>query len=112
MFTGDGNASKEFHALSTAGIAIGVMPDIEFKENVLPLGSTSKLYVFSDGVYEITQQDGKEMSLDDYTKVMQESFNNLEVLQTEKVLEKITSLKREKGPFDDDFSIVELILNA
>jgi len=43
---------------------------------------------------------------------MQESFNNLEVLQTEKVLEKITSLKREKGPFDDDFSIVELILNA
>ena len=45
-------------------------------------------------------------------QVMQESFNNLEVLQTEKVLEKITSLKREKGPFDDDFSIVELILNA
>ena len=88
------------------------MPDIEFKEKVLPLGSTSKLYVFSDGVYEITQQDGKEMSLDDYTKVMQESFNNLEVLQTEKVLEKITSLKWEKGPFDDDFSIVELILNA
>ena len=112
LFTGDGNANKEFHALSTAGIAIGVMPDIEFKENVLPLGSTSKLYVFSDGVYEITQQDGKEMSLDDYTKVMQESFNNLEVLQTEKVLEKITSLKREKGPFDDDFSIVELILNT
>ena len=36
-------------------------------------------------------------------QVMQESFNNLEVLQTEKVLEKITSLKREKGPFDDDF---------
>jgi len=45
-------------------------------------------------------------------QVMQESFNNLEVLQTEKVLEKITSLKREKGPFDDDFSIVELILNT
>ena len=57
LFTGDDNANKEFHALSTAGIAIGVMPDIEFKEMVLPLGSLSKLYVFSDGVYEITQQD-------------------------------------------------------
>jgi sigma-B regulation protein RsbU (phosphoserine phosphatase) len=52
------------------------------------------------------------MNLDDYTQLMKEYFSDLELLESEKVLEKIKSLKNEIGPFDDDFSLVELIINA
>lgn len=89
-----------------------MMPDIDFKESTVPLQSLNKLYVFSDGVYEITQKNGKEMNLDDYTKLMYDQFSHLNLLESEKVLDTIKDLKQESGPFDDDFSLVEIIINS
>jgi sigma-B regulation protein RsbU (phosphoserine phosphatase) len=112
LFTGNDLNNKTLQTLSSGGLAIGMMPDIIFNESTVPLNNFNKLYVFSDGVYEITQKDGNEMNLDDYTQLMKEHFSNLGLLESEKVLEKIKSLKNEIGPFDDDFSLVELIINA
>lgn len=111
LFTGDDTNSKALKTLTSGGLAVGMMPNIEFNESIVKLNKFNKLYVFSDGVYEITQKDGKEMNLDDYTQLMKEQFNHFEVLQSGSILEKITSLKNKPGPFDDDFSIVELIIN-
>jgi len=112
LFTGNDLNNKTLQTLSSGGLAIGMMPDIIFNESTVPLNNFNKLYVFSDGVYEITQKDGNEMNLDEYTQLMKEHFSNLGLLESEKVLEKIKSLKNEIGPFDDDFSLVELIINA
>ncbi len=112
LFTGNDLNNKTLQTLTSGGLAIGMMGDIIFNEASVPLNNFNKLYVFSDGVYEITQKDGKEMNLDDYTQLMKEHFSNLELLESEKVFEKIKSLKNEIGPFDDDFSLVELIINA
>ena len=68
--------------------------------------------LFRSGVYEITQKDGKEMNLTDYTNLMNDHFSHFELLESDKVLEKIISLKEEAGPFEDDFSIVEFIINS
>ena len=112
LFSGNDINNKKLQTLTSGGLAIGMMPGIEFKETVVPLSNRNKLYVFSDGVYEITQKDGKEMNLTDYTNLMNDHFSHFELLQSDKVLEKITSLKEEAGPFEDDFSIVELIINS
>lgn len=112
LFTGDNTDKIELQTLSTAGLPVGVMEDFEFKESTVSLSKQNKLYVFSDGVYEITKKDGVEMTLESFTKIIKDDFSSLETLQSDKVLEKIISLKNEIGPFDDDFSIVELIINS
>ena len=112
LFSGNDLNNKKLQTLTSGGLAVGMMPGIEFKETTVPLSNRNKLYVFSDGVYEITQKDGKEMNLTDYTNLMNDHFSHFELLQSDKVLEKITSLKEEAGPFEDDFSIVELIINS
>ena len=112
LFSGNDINNKKLQTLTSGGLAIGMMPGIEFKETTVPLSNRNKLYVFSDGVYEITQKDGKEMNLTDYTNLMNDHFSHFELLQSDKVLEKITSLKEEAGPFEDDFSIIELIINS
>ena len=112
LIQGSCERDKKILTLTSGGLAIGMMPDIEFKESSVPLQNLNKLYVFSDGVYEITQKDGKEMNLDDYTKLMYDQFSDLNLLESQKVLDTIKDLKQEPGPFDDDFSLVELIINA
>ena len=52
------------------------------------------------------------MNLDDYTKLMYDQFSHLNLLESEKVLDTIKDLKQESGPFDDDFSLVEIIINS
>lgn len=84
-----------------------MMGDIIFNETIVPLNNFNKLYVFSDGVYEITQKDGKEMNLDDYTQLMKEYFSDLELLESEKVLEKIKSLKMKS----DHLMMISPLLN-
>ena len=112
LIQGSCEQDKKLLTLTSGGLAIGMMPDIDFKESTVPLQSLNKLYVFSDGVYEITQKNGKEMNLDDYTKLMYDQFSHLNLLESEKVLDTIKDLKQESGPFDDDFSLVEIIINS
>ena len=75
-----------------------VIPELTVKEN-LELGA-------------IWRKNGKEMNLDDYTKLMYDQFSHLNLLESEKVLDTIKDLKQESGPFDDDFSLVEIIINS
>jgi len=52
-----------------------------------------------------------EMTLEEFTKLIQESFNATTKLQSKEIYSKIKELKNDKGPFVDDFSIVELIFS-
>ena len=97
--------------LGTKGVAIGCFDGIDFIENQIQLGTKNKLYVFSDGVYEITTADNKEMTLENFTDLVNDEFNSMDELQSEAIYEKIRQLKNNDGPLDDDFSIVELIFH-
>ena len=44
--------------LKTSGIPIGMMPDGSYHEQVCEIDTSSRLYLFSDGVYEVSQDDG------------------------------------------------------
>jgi hypothetical protein len=62
-------------------------------------------------VYEITTADNKEMTLENFTDLVNDEFNSMDELQSEAIYEKIRQLKNNDGPLDDDFSIVELIFD-
>ena len=92
-------------------MAIGCFEDVKYTESKVELKKHNKLYVFSDGVYEITNKKNEEMTLEEFTKLIQESFNATTKLQSKEIYSKIKELKNDKGPFVDDFSIVELIFS-
>jgi len=39
--------------LKTTGFPVGMFPDAEYTDVICPINSPSRLYIFSDGIYEI-----------------------------------------------------------
>lgn len=93
-------------SLGKPQMVIGVMPDVVYIAEETKLAPGSRLFVFSDGIYELTKPDGKML---DYTafvalvnEMMQEEGVDLQTL--------VSKLKSLNGndKFDDDFSLLEL----
>ena len=78
------------HKLETKGIAIGCFEEAEYKEEQVCLAASNKLYVFSDGVYEITYKNDHEMTLEDFTNIVSKQFNKTDALQSDLIYEEIT----------------------
>lgn len=95
--------------LGVGGIAIGLMPDIVYEQGCCPIEVGSCLYVFSDGVYEINQANGKlwefEAFVDLVSAHQQQPINHLESIHTQ-----ICNVKNS-NIFDDDFSLVHINFN-
>ena len=92
--------------LSTENIAIGMLPQFDFEQEFVQIESNSILYIFSDGVYEIPQANGKiwgfDAFVDTVSKYHQNHNTNLE--QVVKHIEQINS----NSTLDDDFSLIQL----
>ncbi len=96
-----------YEELSTPGMVVGGMPGMRFEKKSIQIQSEDRLYVFSDGVYEVDYADGSGM-------MTVEAF--AEALQTppEENLSKVESMvsfvRRAQGreAFEDDFSLIEI----
>ncbi|MEB3219202.1 MAG: SpoIIE family protein phosphatase [Nostocales cyanobacterium 94392] len=94
--------------LFNRNIAIGLFPDINFEQDSCILPKDSQLYIFSDGVYEITQHNGKIWGLEALIELLKyhQSYN----LPLENILKYIQSLNN-KTVLEDDFSLLRLTIN-
>ena len=110
MITGNSHGQAELLELSTGNMAIGFMEDSVFKEATLNLNKFNKLYVYSDGVYEIEKTDGEMVTLLEYTDIIRK-LADFKKPQVDEVLATMRQLQANDGPFEDDFSFVELIIN-
>ena len=80
------------------------------KKEHLNLNKFNKLYVYSDGVYEIEKPDGDMVTLADYTEIIRK-LSDFKSPQVDQVLTTMRALQGNEKPFEDDFSFVELIIN-
>jgi sigma-B regulation protein RsbU (phosphoserine phosphatase) len=92
--------------LDATGIPVGFVPGFKFQVNSQIIPQGSRLYVFSDGIYEvIDSKTGKPWGLQKFTNLITEFFqqpsHNLEDLITQ--IQCQTGLKT----FDDDCAIIE-----
>jgi sigma-B regulation protein RsbU (phosphoserine phosphatase) len=71
----------------------------------VPAGS--RLYLFSDGVYEVRKTDGNEMVLDDFIELVADP-QPAGAANIDGVRKAVASLQG-RDTFDDDFSLMELI---
>jgi hypothetical protein len=87
----------------------GGQPDIDYQSKVQDISRPARLYVFSDGVYDITKPDGSIWGLSEFLAFSTQSFHidrpNLDCLL------KHTRTIAPKEVFEDDLTILEIVLS-
>ena len=102
------NTDGEPERLGIPALPIGTLEDIEFSvgETLVELGS--RLYIYSDGVYEVVLTNGAEMALEDFIPLV--AIQPPPALGLESVRAAVAGMQG-RDRFDDDFSLVELTFN-
>jgi serine phosphatase RsbU (regulator of sigma subunit) len=90
--------------LKTDNIVIGATPVFEFVSASVELPRGSRLYVFSDGVFEIETKDGKQWGLDDVLPLIAEP-PVAAMSEPERLLRAIRA-HAASPDFEDDFTVL------
>lgn len=99
----------KYKKLMTGGIVIGGMPEAKFTSASVEVPENSKLYVFSDGVYEVKYAEKPSMmNVDDFANELLAP----PMAHTSKVesMVKFSQNAQKNEQFEDDFSLCEIIL--
>lgn len=92
--------------LATRNLVIGAMPDGEFESAEVQLQAGDRLFLFSDGVFEIVTTQGETWTLEAFLPLLGVP-GPAGVSQPEHLFQVVRGLARA-GPLDDDFSILAL----
>ena len=92
--------------LRTANKAIGAMQDVSYEKSKYQVEEHTKLYVFSDGVYEVEKSDGSMWQFNEFADFMNsiKSGTQSSLDRLYQHAENINSL----DTFEDDFTILEV----
>jgi sigma-B regulation protein RsbU (phosphoserine phosphatase) len=106
LMTDSDAQSAEALELSKRGTIIGVFPDAQFDSVEVEVPPSSRLYVFSDGIYEIERPDGTMIDYHDFAEILTRSQRG-----TGSPIERAISSVREirgDNQMEDDVSIIEI----
>jgi sigma-B regulation protein RsbU (phosphoserine phosphatase) len=104
----DGQGTNpEIKKLPSLDIPIGFFPDMEYSCAEVSIPLNSKLYIFSDGVFEVMQENEKVWGMPKFINFLTENFLETEAVNANSILEEI----RRESPsakFDDDVSLLQI----
>jgi sigma-B regulation protein RsbU (phosphoserine phosphatase) len=92
--------------LRTAGLVIGCMEDAPYVEAEISIPQNGRLFVFSDGVYEITREDDSLVTVEEFSDMLLQNIHHPgrmvdEAFVYAQQLQRATVL-------DDDFSLMDI----
>lgn len=91
-------------AIGEPDLMIGAMPDHAYQAQRTVLDAGGTIYLFSDGVFEITAKDDRQWSLDDFVPLLREPALP-GVSEPERLYRAVRQAARP-GLLDDDFSLL------
>lgn len=100
----------ELVELGANDLIVGVDKDYSYENRRVDIESGSRVYLFSDGVYEVRKPAGPMMTFRELTELLARQPLGSEPTVT-KVLQQIQALAGIEH-FDDDFSLLELTLGT
>lgn len=106
LMTGPSVSQAKIMELTTPGLVIGGMSEAQFISGTCKVDTYGKLFLFSDGVYEIEKPNGEMFTFHEFIVLLQNHSDSIE-----EDLDRVTRLMRElngPGSFADDFSILEI----
>jgi len=103
---GESPETSETVLLDVHGLIIGGLPGQKYEKSKIALKAFTRLYIYSDGIYEVTRPDGSMLKLDDFIKIV----SNLSLNGDASPREIIEEIRKEQGSdvFDDDVSLMEV----
>jgi len=92
--------------LITPSLPIGTFVEAEYENSICQIQPFDKLYVFSDGIYEIEQSDDSMWDLNSFINLLIQCNQPIQ-MDLENILEAIKTATGSKG-FTDDCSLLEI----
>ena len=99
------SAQKDIQYLNNDNIPIGMFNDYPFEQDFCSVKTGDRLYILSDGVYEIPQANGELWGLDRFVQLLVKDQNNN--FNLESIWQFIKQQHREQI-LDDDFSLLKI----
>jgi phosphoserine phosphatase RsbU/P len=99
--------------LHTAGLPVGMITGVEYDSVSCEVPIGSRLYLYSDGAYEITQPDQSIWGMDALIRALQNAFitaNNSDSSGISSMLFQIRKAMEPNLSFEDDISLLEVSL--
>ena len=106
LFYGSSNEQLKVNQLRTPNFVIGGRREAVYQGKTQLINRPSRLYVFSDGVFDITKIDGSIWGFNKFLEFMTKTFN-AEHSALEGILDYARGIS-QKDEFDDDFTILEI----
>jgi phosphoserine phosphatase RsbU/P len=97
-------ADQPVQYLKAPGKPVGLLPESRFKNSYHTVSEPSVLYLFSDGVYEFSLENGKTWRMEDFVQL---AVGDRAVLSTEQIIQKVRA-KIGGGEFEDDCSLMRV----
>jgi len=89
----------------TPGMIVGLMPGTSYSTRVTKVMPGSRLFVFSDGVYEAMKSDGSLLDFEEFKEFMAANGSDFDAF--EKLKQWMHSFQGP-GPFADDFTMIRV----
>jgi PAS domain S-box-containing protein len=103
-------AKTSVSKLSSMSIPIGMIPNFEYEQSTCEIKDSSTLYIFSDGIYEIHQDNGNVWGLQAFVDYLTNFHNQNSVTHLDNILQQIQHL-HNKTSLNDDVSLLQIELN-
>jgi sigma-B regulation protein RsbU (phosphoserine phosphatase) len=94
-----------FVRLETPDLIVGVSPDVTYKTRECEVPVESRLYLFSDGAFEIPRPDGEMLMIDGLSDLIRQA-DDRGASRVERVLKELQELNGSPD-FEDDVSLLE-----
>jgi len=92
--------------ISSRNIMIGVEKNYNYQSDRIKLGKNSIIYMYTDGVYEVTQSNGKMMTLEDLEDYLAEHYSE-DGEEIGKLYEQLVR-QNQQGNLEDDFTMLKV----
>ena len=93
--------------LRAAGAIIGGFPDVKYSNGTVQLPPGARVYVFSDGVYELKRQDGSTVTLEEFTLELARPSGGSKL---DAILQWAAGVQ-SNAKFEDDVSVLEIAVS-
>ena len=106
LFSGSVSKQIKMDQLRTPNFIMGGKQVVDYQSKIQQITRPSRLYVFSDGVYDITKKNSSIWGLNEFMEFSVKSFT-LEQSNLDGLLNHAQAIA-QKEEFDDDFTILEI----
>ena len=108
LFSGTTPGDRQIHELKSKGMIIGGYPGVEYEKREIELSQFNRLFIFSDGVYEITRPGLPDWQLEDLRNYLSDTVK-AEQFHVDQIYLDVLKMYGSNN-LEDDFSLVELVL--